>query len=227
MRVPSAALVALFLLIGPAAAPAAERTVTMTVDQQRTVGLSETEVARRPIVRSLQVPGRIEFDPGHVATLRPLEQVRVLHLLVRLGDPVRVGQASLVLSSSRVAADEAALPGATASFAEATVAVAVARDAWHRSVVLAADGAMSRAKAETRRLLLADASAKRAGADAAVRRLTEELARYGATGKGGDGTATLRSPIGGVVATSRRSGRAGAARLRRRVRRPRSVSGRC
>ena len=181
------------------AAHAADRTVTMSLDQQRTIGLATAPVLPRALVRSLHVPGRVEFDPGHVAAVRPLEQVRVLRVLVRPGDPVREGQALLLLLSPRVAADEAALPGAEAALTEATTGVAVARDAWHRSVVLAADGAMSRAEADTRRLLLAQAAARRAGASAEVHRLTGELARYGATGTGTDGDAVLRAPLGGLV----------------------------
>lgn len=193
-----AALALAIAASGAATALAADEPVTMSLDQQRTIGLVTAVVSRRALVRSVRVPGRIELDPGHVAALRPLEPVRVLRLLVRPGDPVKAGQALLLLSSARVASDEATLPEAEVALAEATTGVAVAHDAWHRAVTLAADGAFSRAEAETRRLLLAQASAKAASARAELRRLKEEIARYGAT-PAGDGSAVLRSPIGGVV----------------------------
>ncbi len=198
-RAASACLASCLILGAIGTARAADHAVTMSPAQQRTIGLATATVSLRPMVRSLRVPGRIEFDPGHVAGLRPLETVRVLRLLVRPGDPVRSGQAVLLMSSPRVAADEAALPSAEAARTEAATGVAVARDAWHRAVLLAADGAMSRAVAESRRLVLASAQAKQAGATAELRRLRAELGRYGATGSG-EGAAVLRSPIAGIVA---------------------------
>lgn len=173
--------------------------VRMSDEQQGTVKLRTARAERRPITEPVHVPGTVAFDQGHVATLRPLAQARVLRLLVQPGDPVRPGQPLAELDIPSLTTAQTSLTAARAGVREAEAGVAVARDALRRGELLARDGSLSRAEAERRRLVLAQADAAAESARARAAALQAEVGRLNPGGK--PGTGALASPINGVVVT--------------------------
>ena len=169
----------------------------MSQEQQHTIKLQTARAEQRPITEALRVPGTVAFDEGHVARLRPFAQGRVLRLLVQPGDPVRAGQPLAELETPLLTNDEENLAAARASVREAEAGVAVARDALRRGVILARDGSLSRAEAERRRLVLAQAEAAADTAHARVAALQAEVKRLGAAAT--PGVSVLSSPLAGVV----------------------------
>ncbi len=182
----------LALLFLSAAAP-----ITISPEQQRTIGLQTAQATQRQITEPVHVPGTVGFDEGHVAILRPLAPGRIRRLLAQPGDSVRPGQmlAELDVPSLVTAQDD--LAGARASLREAQAGVAVAEDAWRRGVLLARDGSLARAEAERRRLLLTQAQAQVQAARARASALQLGVSRMGPVAA--PGTASLASPIAGVV----------------------------
>lgn len=193
------------LLTAAAAPPPADPpgTVHMSKEQQRTIHLQTVRADRRPITEPVRVPGVVAFDQGHVAVLRPLAAAQVVHLQVAPGDRVKAGQPLADLVMPALVSAEAEFAAARASVREAEAGVAVARDALHRGVVLARDGSLSRAEAERRRLVLAQAQAALEAAQSRAAALKTEVARLDpASGPGqAAGSAVLASPIAGIVAS--------------------------
>ncbi len=173
--------------------------VRMSDEQQTTVKLQTAHADRRPITEPVNVPGTVAFDQGHVATLRPLAQARVLRLLVQPGDPVRAGQPLADLDIPSLTTAQTGLLAAQASVREAEAGVAVARDALRRGELLARDGSLSRAEAERRRLVLAQANAAAEAARARTGALQTEVGRLNPGAR--PGTGAIVSPIAGVVVT--------------------------
>ena len=171
--------------------------VSMSQEQQHTIKLQTARAEQRAITEAVRVPGTVAFDEGHVARLRPFAQGRVLRLLVQPGDQVRAGQPLAELETPLLTNDEENLAAARASVREAEAGVAVARDALRRGVILARDGSLSRAEAERRRLVLAQAEAAADTAHARTAALQAEVARLGASAT--PGVAALSSPLAGVV----------------------------
>lgn len=171
--------------------------VTMTAEQQHTIGLQTTTAQRRPITEPVRAPGTIAFDPGHVAVLRPLAQARVTKLLVQPGDQVRANQPLATLEMPSLISEEENLASARASLQEAEAGVSVARDALHRGVILARDGSLSLAEAERRRLLLAQAQAAADVARNRIKALQTQVDRLHPGDTPGFGS--LVTPIAGVV----------------------------
>ena len=171
--------------------------ISMTAEQQKTVGLQIAPVVRRPITEPVDVPGAVTFDEEKVAVIRPLAPALVTRLHVRPGDAVRAGQTLADLEIPSLVDAQINLSAADAAGREAEAGIAVARDALRRGEILARDGSMSRAEAERRRLVLAQAqaTADAARGRAAVLRAQIERLNPGKT----QGTASLASPIAGVV----------------------------
>lgn len=173
--------------------------VRMSDEQQKTVHLQTARADRRPITQPVSVPGTVSFDQGHVADLRPLAQARVLRLLVQPGDPVQKGQRLAELDIPSLTTAQTGLTSAQAAVREAEAGVAVARDALRRGELLARDGSLSRAEAERRRLVLAQANAAAEFARARSAALQTEVGRLNPGAKPGSGA--IVSPIEGVVVT--------------------------
>ena len=173
--------------------------VRMSDEQQKTVKLQTARADRRPITQPVSVPGTVAFDQGHVATLRPLSQARVLRLLVQPGDPVRAGQPLAELDIPSLTIAQTGLTAAQAGVREADAGVAVARDALRRGELLARDGSLAQAEAERRRLVLAQANAAAESARARAAALQAEVSRLNPGAK--PGTGAITSPIPGVVVT--------------------------
>ncbi len=173
--------------------------VRMSAEQQKTIQLQTARVDRRPITEPVRVPGTVAFDQGRVAVLRPLAQALVTRLLAQPGDPVKVGQPLAELQIPSLVTAQAGLTAARASNRELEAGVAVARDALRRGEILARDGSLARAEVERRRLVLAQANAGVESAQARTSALQADVTRLnpGPT----PGTATLTSPIAGVVVT--------------------------
>ena len=171
--------------------------VTMSVEQQHTINLQLAHAETRPITEPVRVPGTVAFDEGHVAILRPLAQARVTRLLVQPGDSVHVGQILAEVDIPSLVNAEESLAAARASVREAEAGVTVARDALRRGEILARDGSLSRAEAERRRVVLAQAVAAAEAAHARVASLQAEVDRLN-PGQA-PGTGRLVSPLGGVV----------------------------
>ncbi len=185
------------LAAAPAIAADPPGLVHMEPAQQRTVGLKLAAVTRREITEPVRVAGTVAFDQGHVAVLRPFAQGRVVRLLAQPGDPVRAGQPLATLYMPALADSQASLAAARAAVGQAQADLAVARDALRRGEILAADGALSRAEAERRRLAVAQAQAGLLTQRARAAALEGEIRREGAGPA--PGMATLAAPIDGVV----------------------------
>lgn len=195
-------IVAASLLFGPALAWAAPPgPVSMTPEQQKTVGLQTARAVREEITQPVRLPGTVTFDPGHVAVLRPIEQARVSRLLVQPGDVVAARQPLAELDMPGLADQQQNLFAAQAAVREADAGVAVAKAALERAVILARDGSLARAEADRRRLVLAQAVAAQQTARARVGMLEAMVARLNPI-RGIDGLAALTSPIGGIVIAS-------------------------
>lgn len=199
-------MVAAGLLLAPAlgwAAPPAPMgtTVSMTPEQQKTVGLQTARAMRQEITQPVRLPGTVAFDPGHVAVLRPIEQARVTRLLVQPGDVVAARQPLAELDMPGLADQQQNLFGAQAAVREADAGVAVAKAALDRAVILSRDGSLARAEADRRRLVLAQAVAAQQTARARVGTLEAMIARLNPI-PGSPGLAALTSPIGGIVIAS-------------------------
>ncbi len=173
--------------------------VRMSAEQQKTIQLQTVRADRQPITEPVRVPGTIAFDQGHVAVLRPLAQALVTRLLAQPGDAVRAGQSLAELQIPSLVTAQAGVTAANATNRELEAGVAVARDALRRGEILARDGSLARAEVERRRLVLAQATASVESAHARASALQADVARLnpGPT----PGTASLVSPIAGVVVT--------------------------
>ncbi|WP_158258304.1 efflux RND transporter periplasmic adaptor subunit [Rhodopila globiformis] len=172
-------------------------TVTMTPQQQQTIGLKTAKAETRAITEPIKVPGTIAFDPNHVAIVRPLAQGRVIRLLAQPGDAVKANQPLATLDVPTLVNQEEGLASAQASLQEAQAGVAVARDALRRGVILTREGSLSQAETERRRLVLAQAEATASVAQNRVRTLQTQIALLN-PGKA-PGLADLASPLGGTV----------------------------
>ncbi len=190
------------LLLVPAVGRAEPpKPVSMTPEQQKTVGLQTARAVREEITQPVRLPGTVTFDPGHVAVLRPIEQARVTRLLVQPGDVVAAQQSLAELDMPGLADQQQNLVGAQAAVREADAGVAVAKAALDRAVILARDGSLARAEADRRRLVLAQAVAAQQTARARVGMLAAMVARLNPI-PGSNGLAALTSPIGGIVIAS-------------------------
>jgi len=190
------------LLLAPAVSRAEPpKPVSMTPEQQKTVGLQTARAVREEITQPVRLPGTVTFDPGHVAVLRPIEQARVTRLLVQPGDVVAAQQSLAELDMPGLADQQQNLVGAQAAVREADAGVAVAKAALDRAVILARDGSLARAEADRRRLVLAQAVAAQQTARARVGMLAAMVARLNPI-PGSNGLAALTSPIGGIVIAS-------------------------
>ncbi len=189
----------LVIAAAPDAPKQAPGIVTMTQEQQRTVGLQTVRAERRPISEPIRAPGTIAFDQGHVAILRPLAPARVVNLLVQLDDEVRAGRALATLDIPSLVTAEENLASARASAHEAEAGAAVARAALRRGELLARDGSLARAEVDRRRLALVETQATEQAARDHVTALQTLVKRLDPSGD--PGAATLTTPISGVVVT--------------------------
>ena len=190
------------VLLGPGSARADRPgLVSMTPEQQKTIGLQTTRAVREEITEPVRLPGTVTFDPGHVALLRPFQQARVVRLLVQPGDVVAAHQPLAELDMPGLADLQQSLFAARAGLREADAGVAVATVSLDRAVILARDGSLARAEADRRRLVLAQAVAVQQTARARITMLETAVARLDPA-PGGSGLARLTSPIDGIVVTS-------------------------
>ena len=175
--------------------------VRVGAEAQRNMGLKFTHPTRARIAQPVQAPGTVMFDQGHVARLRPFAQGRVMRLLVAPGDSVRAGQPLVELDTPSLADGRDTLAGAQAALRQAQAELDVAEAAQRRGEMLARDGSLSRAEAERRRAETARARASVDTARATVTAGESRIARLAPLPGGAPGTATLTSPIDGVVVT--------------------------
>ncbi len=199
-------LPALAVLAG-AAAPGHEKSappgvVTMSAEQQKTIGLQFSIAREEPITEPVHVPGAIAFAEDHLSLLRPLAPSRVLRLMVEPGTLVRRGELLALLDIPSLLDAEQQRAGAAAAVRQAASGVAVARAALQRGVALAADGSLARAEAERRRYALAEAVAAQDVAQARRTVLEAQIARlHPVPGPGAPpGEGALLAPIAGTVA---------------------------
>ena len=175
--------------------------VSMTAEQQKTIGLQTAQAAREAITEPVRLPGTVTFDPGHVAMLRPFAQARVVRLFVQPGDVVAAQQKLAELDMPGLAELQQSLVAGQAAVREADAGVAVARAALDRAIILARDGSLARAEADRRRLVVAQAVAAQQTARARVSMLEASVARLDPVA-GANGLSALTTPIGGIVVAS-------------------------
>lgn len=193
-------LLPLVLLLGAAAPDPG--VVTMTPDQQKTVGLQYASATERRITEPVHIPGTVAFAEDHTALLRPLAPSRVVRLLAAPGAAVQRGDRLAILDIPSLLEAQQQRAGMAAAVRQAESGVAVAQAALRRGVALAADGSLARAEAERRRYALAEAVAARDVAVANQASLDARIARLGpVTGPGSQpGEGALVAPISGTVA---------------------------
>jgi cobalt-zinc-cadmium efflux system membrane fusion protein len=184
-------------VLATARADPGAQVVTLSPDQQHTIGLKTAQVQARPITEMLHVPATVEFDPARVATLRPLVAARVTALLVQPGEVVRAGQVLARLQIPSLVDSEARLADAASAEKAAEVELMVAQEARRRAAVLVKDGYFARAEEQRRRGAEAEAEAQLAGARDRKRALQIEVAQLhpGAS----PGSAELVTPLSGTV----------------------------
>lgn len=198
----TAAMAMAGLLLGPAAVRAEPAgLLSMTPEQQKTIGLQTARAVREEITEPVRLPGNVTFDPGHVALLRPFAQARVVRLLVQPGNVVAARQPLAELDMPGLADLQQSLFAARAGLRETDAGIAVARAALDRAVILARDGSLARAEADRRRLVVAQAVATQQTAHARVTMLEASVARLDPAPRG-NGLAMLTSPIDGIVVAS-------------------------
>lgn len=193
-------MVAAALLLSSPALAAGDKqpdTVKMTAEQQKTVGLMTAKAEREAITEPVRLPGLVNFDPGHVAVLRPFGQARVVRLLVQPGDVVAAKQPVVEVEMPGLTDLQQNLAASRASLRENQAGVAVATAALDRAMTLARDGSLAWAEADRRRLVRAQAVAAEQTARARILALDTQIARLDPVGN--TGLAALRSPIEGTV----------------------------
>ena len=193
-------LVLVALLLGAPALAAGDKqpdTVKMTAEQQKTVGLKTAQAQREAITEPVRLPGLVNFDPGHVAVLRPFGEARVVRLLVQPGDAVAAKQALVEVEMPGLTDLQQNLAASRAALRESAAGVAVASAALDRAIILARDGSLAWAEADRRRLVRAQAVAAQQTAQARIAALQTQIGRLDPMGS--TGLAALRSPIEGTV----------------------------
>ena len=177
-------------------------TVTMSPEQQKTIGLQFATATEQRITEPVHVPGAVSFAEDHVALLRPLAASRVLRLLTQPGMKVRRGDRLALLDIPALLEAEQQRAGVNAAVRQAASGVAVARAALNRGVALAAAGSLARAEAERRRYALAEAIAAQDEATARRAALEAQIARLHPVTEAGaqPGQGALVAPLSGTVA---------------------------
>jgi cobalt-zinc-cadmium efflux system membrane fusion protein len=153
-------------------------------DIARKAGITTEAAQAEGSAEGVEVVGQIEFDANRLARLSPRSEALVREVKVDVGDPVRPGQAVLVLASASVGEWQA-------KRAAAATRLDTLRSALAREEALLARGITSKQEVEQALAAVAEAQEEHASAAAG-------LASSGA-GNGSGGTFTLKSPIAGVV----------------------------
>lgn len=132
-----------------------------SAETKREAGIETERVERRPLARTLDVVGRLEFDRNRHATLSARFDAVILEVRVDVGDEVAADQPLVVLASSAVGAEQARLSGARAR-------IETARRALERERRLAGRGISARRSVDEAEQELAAARAEASAAEAAL-----------------------------------------------------------
>jgi cobalt-zinc-cadmium efflux system membrane fusion protein len=150
----------------------------------RGAGIQTVAAEARPVARTLEVVGRLDYDQNRLAQLSARGEALVVEVKVDVGDDVRKGQPLVVLTS-------AAVGGSRAQLSAAKARLDAARAALAREEQLAERGVSPRKDVEDARRELAAAQSEH---DAAA----SSLAAAGAMG-GSGGNYVLAAPFAGTV----------------------------
>ena len=156
-----------------------------SAEVEREAGIETKRAEVRPFARSIEVSGRLEFDPTRLARLSARGEAVIAEVKVDVGDDVRRGQPLVVLRSG-------AIGGAQSRLAAADARLGGARGALAREEQLLASGISSRRDVEQARTEAAAAQAER---DAA----RWELEAAGVGERGAGGRYTVVAPFDGTV----------------------------
>ena len=148
-------------------------------------GLTTAVATEDSFADPIEVVGQIDFDQNRLARLSVAAEAVVSEVKADVGDPVRVGQPLVLLTSAKVG-EAQARRAATATRLEN------ARAALAREEALLARSISSRRDVEDARSAVASAEQEHQSASA-------ELRAAGASGTGTGGVYSVRSPIRGVV----------------------------
>lgn len=108
-------------------APAEEGIVKLTPEGEKTIGIRMEIVSLRDLREGLTVPAVVEAAANRVAKITPPVAGKIVRVMVRPGDAVRVGQPLAVLESYEVAQAHAAENQAAANIRQAESAIQTAR----------------------------------------------------------------------------------------------------
>lgn len=167
--------------IDPPQFPAPDTVVRLArPDLEKMAGIETITASGEEFAESVEAVGRLDFDQGRYALLSSPDEARLVEVKVDVGDPVRKGQALVVLAS-----------GAHGRRVATRARLENARVTLEREETLLAQGISARRDVESARAAVAEAEAEHQAASAGL-----EGASLGAHGR-----YTLTSPIAGVVVT--------------------------
>lgn len=184
---------AFFLLRRPAAAEKAEPkkesaeehgehdSVTMPPDAQRNIGLKVAAVRSGAVVETIQATGTVGPNETRVVPLRPLARGRVEKVNVRLGDPVRKGQALVVYDNIELGELTGQYMSAFASLKKAEADASATKRSAERAAKLVGEGAIAAAELERRNAEAASSVAAINTQKAELDRIDEKFHRFGLT----------------------------------------------
>lgn len=164
----------------------------------RQIHVAGVETAAVP-TDQVVAPGRIEANPNRIAHVSLPVAGRVSAVLVKIGDPVREGQALLTLESSDVDAAMGSDLQADAGINQAKANVLKAQKDADRAHDLLEHGAIAEKEVVNSDTALAQAKAAQAQAEAVKRQSLSKLELYGLRPGQFGQKLTVKSPISGKV----------------------------
>ena len=168
----------------PAPVPSQPATLFRVLPEQN-AQLKLTTVEQSPVARPLFLPAQVAFNELRTTEVVSLVDGKVVKLLAREGDLVKMGQPLMTIASPSAADAQASLVRDRAALGNALLVQARDRDLYQHQ-------AISLEELQTAELAVASAKAS----------VTTDLTRVRVTGTG-RGDAVLRSPIGGVIVARR------------------------
>jgi len=167
----------------PAPASPGPNTIALTHTQLRNISLDTANAV--PEEESLSLTGKISFDESKVEKVYPLVGGNVMSVMVSLGDQVHKNQLLATIRSAEISDLQSQFTVAQNNMNVAKKDLDIAKELYR-----------THAYSEVQ---LVSAERDYSSAETEVKRLTQALAVYGASGTSSDGLYNIYSPIDGYV----------------------------